>query len=145
MHPPPWGEEEWCEYNQRFGEQLEKWLDAGYETCALGKQEVRQPVVAAVRHDHGHRAWVHHGVVMPNHVHLILEPFPNMDLSDILQAMKSVSSRRCNRILGRKGRFWMDESYDHIIRSQAQYEFYREYIRLNPVKAGLTPGMYEWL
>ena len=45
----------------------------------------------------------------------------------------------------RRGKFWMEESYDHIIRSRAQYDFYREYIRLNPLKAGLSAGMYSWI
>ena len=35
-------------------------------------------------------------------------------------SIKRVSANRCNRLLGNKGTFWMDESYDHIIRNAAE-------------------------
>lgn len=38
----------------------------------------------------------------------------------------------------------MDESYDHIVRSEAQYRVLKTYIRENPRKAGLEEGEY-WL
>ncbi|MEO6567272.1 MAG: isochorismate synthase, partial [Opitutaceae bacterium] len=42
-----------------------------------------------------------------------------------------------NRLLGRNGEFWQAESYDHLIREEADYAHAVEYVRRNPEKAGL--------
>lgn len=120
LHPKPWSEALWKEYHLRFGRRFEKWLDAGYGTCALRKTDLRKKVVGVLMRFHGERHLLHQGVIMPNHVHLLLEPFLKENLSLILRGMKGTSSRACNQTLGRSGKFWMAESYDHIVRSQAQ-------------------------
>ncbi|MEX2606047.1 MAG: transposase [Kiritimatiellia bacterium] len=143
-HPHPWDEHQWREYTTRFSERLENWLDAGMGSCALRNAQVRQPVIDCLLRFHRVRHLLHAGVIMPNHVHLILEPFAGQDLSKLMNGIKGASSRGCNRILRKSGQFWMDESYDHIVRSEAQYDFYRSYIRENPLKAHLKPGEY-WI
>src|SRR5208283_5396128 len=57
------------------------------------------------------------GVVMPDHVHLILRPLKNEKLGRVLHLIKGRSARQVNRLLTRRGRLWMDESFDHIIRN----------------------------
>jgi hypothetical protein len=47
-----------------------------------------------------------------------------------------------NLLLSRQGAFWMDESFDHAIRSEAHLERFRRYVRENPVKAGLSAGTF---
>jgi hypothetical protein len=37
---------------------------------------------------------------------------------------------------------WQDESFDHIVRSAAQLDFYRKYIAENPDKAKLAESRY---
>lgn len=82
-------------------------------------------------------------VVMPNHVHVLLEP--RLPLSRITRGLKGVSSRDANALLGRKGQpFWQEESFDHWIRDGAQFERVRWYIENNPVKAGLVKSPLEW-
>jgi len=71
-------------------------------------------------------------VVMPNHVHAVISPFPGFDLSDILHTWKSYSSNRINAMVGRRGVLWQRESFDHIVRSPYQLERINEYIRDNP-------------
>ena len=144
QHPPPWTDEEWREYHTRFGDKLECWLDAGFGKCVLRHLNIRSEVVRALCHFHRERYLIHHGVVMPNHVHLLLEPFPGHGLSGILKGMKGVSSKRCNQLLHTRGRFWMAESYDHIVRSRAQYYHYVRYIDANPIKARLRPDEF-WM
>jgi REP element-mobilizing transposase RayT len=58
-------------------------------------------------------------------------------LSSILKSWKGISSRQINRDRERNGSFWMDETFDHIVRSESQLLHFRNYIRENPVKAGL--------
>ena len=88
---------------------------------------------------------LHAYVVMPNHVHLLLEP--RAALRRITGGIKGVSAREANRALNRTGKpFWQDESFDHWVRSSVQFERTRAYIEHNPVKAGLaqTPEHWRW-
>ncbi|MDA3874696.1 MAG: transposase [Kiritimatiellae bacterium] len=141
-HPHPWDEHQWRDYTTRFSERLETWLDAGMGSCPFRDARIRQPVIECLMRFHRVRHLLHAGVIMPNHVHLLLQPFPGQDLSKLMKGIKGASARACNRILGSRGQFWMDESYDHIVRSQTQYEFYLSYIRVNPIKAKLSEGDY---
>lgn len=63
-------------------------------------------------------------------------------LSRILQSWKGYSAREINRLLGQNGRLWMDENFDHAVRSEAQLEHFRQYIQANPTKAGLREDEY---
>lgn len=144
-HPEPWSEKEWREYNQRFGERMEKWLDSGYGSCELAKPEIRKILQECLLRFNGERLRLHAAVIMPNHVHLLLEPLAGNSLSELLKGIKGASSRKINQILEKTGtRFWMDESYDHIVRSEAQYQHFIQYIAENPVKANLSDDKY-WL
>jgi hypothetical protein len=90
----------------------------------------------------GERLRVHSVVIMPTHVHLLLEPLRNNKLPLLLKGIKGASARRANQILGTSGQFWLDESYDHIVRSEEQYGHFLRYIAENPVKAHLRPDEY---
>ncbi len=52
------------------------------------------------------------------------------------------TATKINRLLGRTGRFWQQDGFDHLVRSQEQYEYLRKYIANNPVQAGLKPGEF---
>lgn len=143
-HPQPWTAKTAREYQIEFGERFENWLDAGYGSCALARSDCREVVKACVYRFHGERVCIHHAVLMPNHVHLLLEPLHAYRLSKIMQGIKGASSRECNQILGTSGKFWMPESYDHIVRNVEEYRYYMRYIDENPIKAGLREGSY-WI
>lgn len=82
-------------------------------------------------------------VVMPNHVHLLINPC--VPLKRITAGIKGVSSRKANRILGRVGRtFWQVEWFDHWVRKLAEATRIQAYIERNPVKAGLVRKAEEW-
>jgi len=86
---------------------------------------------------------LHAYVLMPNHVNILLDPI--LDMPRIARGIKGVSSRDANRLLGRVGRpFWQDESFDHWIRTPAEFEKVRGYIERNPVKAGLAAKSEDW-
>jgi putative transposase len=80
---------------------------------------------------------------MPNHVHAVIKPALGYDLSTLLQGIKGVSANRCNKLLEYKSTFWMDESYDHIVRDVKELAVFRNYIAGNPAKAGLEPDEYS--
>ena len=53
--------------------------------------------------------------------------------------LKGASAREANRLLGLTGQpFWQDESYDHLVASQEEFERIENYILQNPVRAGIA-------
>jgi hypothetical protein len=42
--------------------------------------------------------------------------------------------------------FWQDESYDHLVRDESEFQRIVEYIEMNPVNAGLVtmPEAFPW-
>jgi REP element-mobilizing transposase RayT len=93
--------------------------------CSLGQYELRAYVV------------------MPNHVHVLLDPL--VPIQRLTSGIKGVSARHANLKLGRTGeRFWQDESFDHWIRNEGQLVRAKAYIENNPVKAGLCARPEDW-
>jgi REP element-mobilizing transposase RayT len=89
---------------------------------------------------------------MPDHVHMLMKPLRDgngwpFPLVDILQCFKGATAHRINALLGRSGPMWEEESFDHVLRSDEWLQEKCEYIRQNPVEAGLvkTPEEYRWL
>ena len=111
----------------------------------------RNLVQSQVRRDHGLRYLLSLGVVMPDHVHLILRPTerePNVwwDLGKITQGIKGGSARRINQALGTQGTVWQKESFDRIVRDESEFEEKVRYVYENPFRAGLVadPEEYEF-
>ena len=141
-HPQPWDEKTWAEHDRLFEDRFERWLDAGVGSCALARPDVREKVRAALLFFDGTRLYMHAAVIMPTHVHCVMEVSEGFTLPELLMSIKSYGAREANRCLGRKGTFWQEESYDHIVRNAAQYERYVRYVAANPVKAVLREGTY---
>jgi putative transposase len=68
-------------------------------------------------------------------------------LGEILHSIKRFSARKINQARGEQGSLWQDERYDRIVRDEAEFLGKWEYIRNNPLKAGLAsyPEDYPWL
>jgi len=84
--------------------------------------------------------------VMPNHVHVLIEPIGSHTTGDIVGSWKRFSARMANRQLGRSGAFWQDDYWDRFIRNEEHFFATIEYIDQNPVKAGLAdrPRLWSW-
>jgi REP element-mobilizing transposase RayT len=88
---------------------------------------------------------LHAFVVMPNHVHLLATPA--VALPKLTKSLKGITAKRANAMLGLMGRpFWQEESYDHIVRHEREFEKIRDYIEGNFVRAGLVSetSEYRW-
>ncbi|MFN3410495.1 MAG: REP-associated tyrosine transposase, partial [Limisphaerales bacterium] len=97
------------------------------------------------RHFDGDRYELSAWVVMPNHVHAVVRPLGDRSLSKVLQGWKSYTATVLNRLLARPGRpFWQTESYDHLIRDDADRERCCHYTVMNPVNAGLCARPEDW-
>jgi len=86
--------------------------------------------------------------IMPNHVHILLRPLSVNDkpvgLSNIIKDFKGCTAHSINTALNRQGRLWFPEYFDHWIRTQQELINVIEYIRNNPVKAGLVKDATKW-
>ena len=122
---------------------MQEWLDAGMGACHMRRPEVRAEVEVCLLQFDGNRYDIDAFVLMPNHVHAVIKPTSGSDLSTVLQGIKGVNANRCNKLLRNKSTFWMDESYDHIVRGAKELRVFRNYIAQNPNKAGLRPEEYS--
>ena len=109
----------------RFARELDR---AGF-----GPQWMREEKIASIVQGEilgiAQRGWylAHSWVVMPNHVHLLLEP--KVALKEITQAIKGRSAIVCNSLLVRQGLpFWQLESFDHWVRTAASFAKISAYI-----------------
>ena len=55
-----------------------------------------------------------------------------------MHSFKSFTANECNKLLGRTGQFWQDESYDHWVRDDEELQRIIQYVEQNPVKARLA-------
>lgn len=127
-------------------------MDRLLDRCAGGplylqRQEIAELVVDALQD--GERRFQRYQllafVVMPNHVHLLVTP--KVAAALWLAPLKGFTAYAANGLLARHGQaFWQEESYDHLVRSDAEFERIRAYIEENPVSAGLVSqaGEHPW-
>lgn len=123
---------------------IEAYLDSGYGACSLREERIAQLVESALLAFDGKRYRLLAWVVMPNHVHVLIETLPNFRLPDIVHSWKSFTSNQINQMLGQRGRFWQAEYFDRYIRDETHLERVRAYIHENPVKAQLTTTAEAW-
>jgi len=119
-------------------------LDQGYGECHLKNNLCRVALEKTLLHENGTQYDLIAYVIMPNHVHILVAPYKNVDLSTLVQAWKSISAREINKVMNQRGAFWMDESFDHIVRDNSHLEKFILYIRNNPEKAHLKNGEYSF-
>lgn len=129
-------------FQREFARKRERELDSCRGECVLRLPELAEIVAGTLRHFDGERYCLGEFVVMPNHVHL-LASFPKTGaMRDQCDSWLHFSATRINRVLGRKGRFWRPEPFDHLVRSPEQLVALRRYIAENPIRAGLQDGEY---
>ena len=75
---------------------------------------------------------------MPNHVHVAIRLAPGALLPAVLKHWKGRTARQANRILGRSGTFWQEESYDSLLHDQHDLDRVLHYIEHNPIRAKLS-------
>jgi REP element-mobilizing transposase RayT len=140
-NPPPAVQ---ARLDELFSAGIERYLDAGSGACFLARSPVANLVADSLRYFDGARYALHAWCVMPNHVHVVFEPTSGQQLETILHSWKSFTSTAANRLLGRHGTFWQKESYDHIVRTEAELARTIVYVRENPNRAGLGNWAWVW-
>lgn len=130
-------QDEGDEIRRRCSGRVERYLDAGHGECVLRDPRAAEVVVRAFRLYAGTRYELGAWCVMPNHAHVILNPLPGWSLEKITYDWKHGSAVFVNRAVGRRGRLWQSESFDHLPRSEESLERFRRYVLNNPAQAGL--------
>jgi len=122
-------------------ERVDRFLDSGVGECWLRKPQIAGLINDALEHFNDDRYRLLAWVIMPNHVHAVVQPGAGYELPSILHSWKRHTSRQANAMLGRTGdEFWQAEYYDHLIRDNDDLSYAVEYCWTNPAAAGL----HEW-
>jgi REP element-mobilizing transposase RayT len=124
---------------------LEIYLDRGTGSTPLRQREAAALLVNELEGLAEKGVLVPHYTIMPNHWHALLAPDEGctIDLHEAMARLKGRTSRLVNAALGRAGPLWQREWFDRWIRDEAEWVKCRDYIRQNPVKAGLVNDWRE--
>ncbi len=139
-HPKPWTPDAEKTYLNYVTPYKQRMLDNGYGSCVFKYKENRDILSSALFFKDEENYLIHTFVIMPNHVHLLIEPFEEHELEVILKSVKNFSARKINQNIGRNGKLWERESWDRLVRSWKHYERYKQYIKANP--RNLSPDQY---
>ncbi|MDO8971312.1 MAG: hypothetical protein Q7U74_11530 [Saprospiraceae bacterium] len=131
-----------------------------YGKCYLKQTEVAEIVATKMLKYDGSLYDLQAYSIMPNHVHVLFSmavqvvdeqgvwpdeiPEDYVQLDKVMKLIKGGSSYTANRHLGRSGKFWFKDSYDHYVRKEEERLNIASYILQNPVKAGLAKKWEAW-
>ena len=123
---------------------IERYLDQGYGEAFMKTYRVAEMVHNELLYYDGQRYRLSSWVVMPNHIHFLMTRFEAIELAEVIQSFKSLTSHKANKILRRKGRFWMQYYFDRYIQNADHFAKTVRYIENNPVKARLCKLPQDW-
>ena len=130
------------EFHESFSREFLEYLDQGHGECVLKQPELALIVADSLRHFDGQRYHMGDFIVMPNHVHLLTCLIDKTEVQSQCYSWKKFTATQINIRLQRQGRFWQEDSFDHLVRSPEQFEAIQRYIADNPTKAKLREGQY---
>lgn len=88
---------------------------------------------------------LHAYVVMDDHVHVLLTPSLDWNLTSITHSWKSFTANQMQRDFRREGSIWQKESFDRIIRNEEEYIQKGNYILNNPFARWPDIESYKWV
>ncbi len=108
-------------------------------------KEIAETVLETLEHYRSRGEYLlHEFVLMPDHLHVLITPSSINSLEKAMQFIKGGSSYRLNQQRGQKIDLWNAGFHDWTIRDAADWTAKAEYIRWNPVKAGLVERPEDW-
>jgi len=91
-----------------------------------------------------HRFKLHDFVIMPDHVHLLIEVGGEMTIEKAMQLIKGRFSHRLSHEFGYKGEVWQRGFTEVQVLNQQNFEAHRAYISENPIKSGLAVSTEDY-
>ncbi len=134
---------------QERRQRIQDLLDAHAGSCLLRHDVFAAIVQESLLHGDGDRYRLIAWVIMPNHVHVMLQ-LAEYPLSKIVQSWKRHTSFQIHRMLANEGHadgsgaLWHREYWDRYMRDDRHLHATRNYIEENPVKAGLVTTASQW-
>ncbi len=83
-------------------------------------------------------------VVMPDHLHWLIQVNSRRSLSESVCVVKSCAARQINALRGTLQRVWQRGFYDRAVREEEDLVDIARYIVANPVRAGLVRSIREF-
>ena len=83
-------------------------------------------------------------VLMPDHLHWLIQLREKATISAVMQSMKSRSSHGLNQRLGRRGKIWQAGFHDHALRREEDIKDIARYVVANPLRAGLVDNILDY-
>ncbi|MCM2369473.1 transposase [Aporhodopirellula aestuarii] len=117
-------------------------LNECHGKCLLRRPELAELVGNALLFYNDEKYDLDRFVVMPNHVHAMVQFRAGATLEVVSQSWMRYSARQIRAVTGDSGVFWQPEPFDHIIRSPEKFEYLQRYIFDNPRKANLRQGEF---
>ncbi len=130
--------------NRALLQRIDGYEDSGFGSCYLRDPQVAELVENTLLHFDAQRYRLFEWCIMPNHVHALFETLAGHPMSAVVQSWKSFTARRANRLLGRRGAFWAPDYFDRFVRDGRHFDAAKQYIRANPVEAGLCASANQW-
>jgi REP element-mobilizing transposase RayT len=114
---------------------------------------VRQPLLATAAVHEAFRAYatknqerglaVGRYVIMPDHIHFFVRVGAGQKLDQYIRLMKQTLTKRILESV-QVERVWQPGFFDHVMRSSESYSQKWNYVRMNPVRAGLVADPDDW-
>jgi putative transposase len=136
------------------------WLDApiyfvttctGNRRHVLAREEIARILIEEWRAAYQHHGWaIGRYVIMPDHVHFFCRAeLYAKPLSEFVGCWKSYTSRKINALARPRSTpaattLGQREFFDHVLRSDESYSEKWNYVRHNPVRAGLVSSADDW-
>lgn len=87
---------------------------------------------------------LHDFVIMPDHIHILVEVRGDMTIEKAMQLIKGRFSHRLSHECGYKGEVWQRGFTEVQVMNRRALETHRAYIAENPVKSGLAASIEEY-
>ena len=107
----------------------------------MANEEVHQIFVTYCARGLSLGAGVGRYVLMPDHIHLFVRLSSDLSLSQWVRNLK----RGISRGILEHAPHWQEGFFDHLLRGKDSYSQKWEYVRQNPVRAGLAASYDNWL
>ena len=82
--------------------------------------------------------------LMPNHIHLVLQPYGNMDLSRWMQWLLTAHVRRYHRRYGSSGHVWQGRFKAFPVQHDAHLLQVMRYVERNALRSNLVDRAEDW-
>lgn len=83
-------------------------------------------------------------VIMPDHLHWLMQLKTPLSLSQVVAGVQGASSREIQRIAKVHGPIWQSGFHDHALRSEKAVLPTARYIVANPLRAGLVKRIGDY-